>query len=55
LAITGSGSRNQTPVCRLTSCRPPTFVMETGTHSPWVSRLLEALGHHVHVANAFDV
>ena len=22
-----------------------TFVMETGTHSPWVSRLLEALGH----------
>ncbi len=29
-----------------------TFVMETGTHSPWVSRLLEALGHHVIVANA---
>lgn len=29
-----------------------TFVMETGTHSPWVSRLLEALGHTVHVANA---
>lgn len=25
------------------------FVMETGTHSPWVSRLLEALGHTVHV------
>ena len=24
-----------------------TFVMETGTHSPWVSRLLEALGHTV--------
>jgi transposase len=29
-----------------------TFVMETGTHSPWVSRLLEALGHRVIVANA---
>ena len=29
-----------------------TFVMETGTHSPWVSRLLEALGHTVYVGNA---
>lgn len=29
-----------------------TFVMETGTHSPWVSRLLQALGHEVIVANA---
>jgi transposase len=29
-----------------------TFVMETSTHSPWVSRLLEALGHPVLVANA---
>jgi transposase len=26
--------------------------METGTHSPWVSRLLESLGHPVIVANA---
>ena len=24
-----------------------TFVLETGTHSPWVSRLLEGLGHRV--------
>ncbi len=32
-----------------------TFVMETGTHSPWVSRLLEQLGHTVHVANARKV
>jgi hypothetical protein len=24
-----------------------TFVMETGTHSPWVSRLLTAQGHPV--------
>jgi transposase len=31
------------------------FVMETGTHSPWVSRLLEELGHTVHVANARKV
>ncbi|HEX2100036.1 MAG TPA: transposase, partial [Candidatus Synoicihabitans sp.] len=29
-----------------------TFIMETGTHSPWVSRLLEAEGHRVIVANA---
>jgi transposase len=32
-----------------------TFVMETGTHSPWVSRLLESLGHRVLVANARKV
>ena len=29
-----------------------TIVMETGTHSPWVSRLFEAKGHRVFVANA---
>src|SRR5471032_3149052 len=29
-----------------------TIVMETGTHSPWVSRLCEARGHRVLVANA---
>ena len=29
-----------------------TIVMETGTHSPWVSRLVAALGHPVIVANA---
>jgi transposase len=29
-----------------------TFVMETGTHSPWVSRLVSSLGHRVIVANA---
>ena len=32
-----------------------TIVMETGTHSPWVSRLFAALGHQVHVANARKV
>ena len=29
-----------------------TIVLETGTHSPWVSRLFEARGHRVYVANA---
>src|ERR1700722_4881720 len=28
------------------------FIIETGTHSPWVSRLLEGMGHAVVVANA---
>src|SRR3569833_3119082 len=28
-----------------------TFIMETGTHSPWVSRLLETQGRRVIVAN----
>ena len=27
------------------------LAMETGTHSPWVSRLLKALGHEVVVAH----
>jgi transposase len=31
---------------------PSTIVIEVGTHSPWVSRLLDALGHEVIVANA---
>ena len=29
-----------------------TFIMATGTHSPWVSRFLEEQGHRVLVANA---
>ena len=29
--------------------------METGTHSPWVSRLMTALGHEVIVAHARNV
>ena len=32
-----------------------TIVMETGTHSPWISRLVAALGHPVIVANARKV
>jgi len=31
---------------------PAKIALETGTHSPWVSRLLETLGHRVYVANA---
>lgn len=31
------------------------IAMETGTHSPWVSRLFEARGHLVYVANARKV
>lgn len=30
-------------------------VLEVGTHSPWISRLLEALGHEVIVANPSEV
>ena len=36
----------------LPRCR---IAMETGTHSPWVSRLLTALGHEVIVAHAQKV
>jgi transposase len=31
------------------------IALETGTHSPWVSRLLTELGHEVIVAHARDV
>jgi len=31
---------------------PARVVLETGTHSPWVSELLESLGHEVIIANA---
>lgn len=34
-----------------TSCGPARVVMEVGTHSPWMSRLLTSLGHEVIVAN----
>jgi transposase len=35
---------------------PPTrIVLEAGTHSPWVSRLLESQKHEVIVANARKV
>ena len=31
------------------------IVLETGTHSPWISRLLKELGHEVIVAHAQKV
>jgi len=31
------------------------IVLETGMHSPWISRLLSALGHEVIVAHARNV
>jgi predicted NBD/HSP70 family sugar kinase len=31
------------------------IALETGTHSPWISRLLSELGHEVIVAHARDV
>jgi transposase len=37
---------------RFASERPLRISIETGTHSPWVSRLLEEGGHEVLVANA---
>ena len=37
---------------RFEGCQPMRIAIEVGTHSPWVSRLLEGLGHQVLVANA---
>jgi transposase len=36
---------------RFQTCAPMRIVLETGTHSPWVSRLLSQWGHEVLVAN----
>ena len=40
---------------RFSSTAPMRIAIETGTHSPWVSRLLEERGHEVLVANARKV
>jgi len=40
---------------RFDSERPVRIAIEAGTHSPWVSRLLEECGHEVLVANARKV
>lgn len=37
---------------RFSGCEPMRIAVEAGTHSPWVSRLLERCGHEVMVANA---
>lgn len=40
---------------RFSSERPLRITIEVGTHSPWVSRILEGCGHEVLVANARKV
>lgn len=40
---------------RFESQPPALIAIETGTHSPWISRLLESLGHEVIVANAREL
>jgi transposase len=40
---------------RFGGCEPTRIAIETGTHSPWMSRLLEECGHEVLVANARKV
>jgi transposase len=40
---------------RFSGIAPMRIAIETGTHSPWVSRLLEERGHEVLVANARKV
>ena len=40
---------------RFSTSEPMRIAIETGTHSPWVSRLLEECGHEVLVANARKV
>jgi transposase len=37
---------------RFSGCEQMRFALETGTHSPWVSRLLKDCGHEVIVANS---
>jgi transposase len=37
---------------RFAGCSPMRIALETGTHSPWVSRLLKQCGHEVFVANS---
>src|SRR5713226_9663165 len=37
---------------RFSGCAPMLIALETGTHSPWVSRVLGECGHEVLVANS---
>ncbi len=37
---------------RFSGCSPMLIALETGTHSPWVSRVLRECGHEVLVANS---
>lgn len=40
---------------RFSDAEPMRIAIETGTHSPWISRLLEECGHEILVANARKV
>jgi transposase len=40
---------------RFFGSKPMRIAIETGTHSPWISRMLEECGHDVLVANARKV
>jgi transposase len=40
---------------RFSGSKPMRIAIETGTHSPWISRMLEECGHDVLVANARKV
>ena len=52
----GSLATTKTGFNALFAQLPPTFVViEAGTHSPWISRHLESLGHQVCVANPRNV
>ena len=53
VVIEGRVGCNEKALNRLFATMPSTLIaIETGTHSPWVSRLLTELGHEVLVANA---
>jgi transposase len=50
---TGTAATTRAALITLFTALPPArVVLEVGTHSPWISRLLQALGHEVLVANA---
>jgi transposase len=40
---------------RFSDAEPMRIAIETGTHSPWISRMLEERGHEILVANARKV
>src|SRR5215212_124809 len=40
---------------RFSDAEPMRIAIETGTHSPWISRMLEKCGHEILVANARKV
>jgi transposase len=40
---------------RFSDAEPMRIAIETGTHSPWISRMLEECGHQILVANARKV